>query len=169
VAGVGIAEVLRRAGDYVGALQGFDQALAADALRPGSAERLQARMGRALAWSATGKTQAALDELQTLEAQARGEIPALLPAVLANQAVVLRDSGAVPAAIAKAEQALALDQRNSSPFALAADLELLGKLYHLNGQNAQAQASLARALRIVLSTGQTRSVKRLQQLQQLYQ
>jgi tetratricopeptide (TPR) repeat protein len=169
VARAGLAEQQRRAGDNGVALQGFELALAADALRPESVERLQARMGRALVWNATGMAPAARDELQLLEAQARASSSALLPAVLANQAVVLRDSGDVPAAIAKAQEALELDRRLSSPFALAADLEMLGTLYRARGNNAEAQASFARALRIVQSTGQARSVKRLQQLQQLVQ
>jgi tetratricopeptide (TPR) repeat protein len=169
VARAAVADIQRRAGDYARALQGFDLALAADALRADSPERLQAGMGRALVWSATGNGPLAWAALQALEAQARARASALLPGVLANQASVLRDSGDLPAAIAKAEEALALDQHGASPFALAADLELLGTLYRASGRVAEAQASFARALRIVQTTGQERSVKRLQQLQQLSQ
>jgi tetratricopeptide (TPR) repeat protein len=168
VARAGVAEAQRRAADYTDALQNFDLALAPDALRQGSPERQQARMGRALVWNATGRA-AAMDELQALEAQVRAGNSGLLSAVLANQAVLLRDTGSVPTAIAKAEEALELDRRQSSPYALAADLELLGTLYHLSGQHAEALASVARALRIVHSTGQLRSAQRLQQLQHLYQ
>ena len=164
VARAGVAELQRRAGDYAAALQGFDWALAPDALRPNSPERLQARMGRALVWNATGMAPAARDELLALEAQARASGSTLLPAVLANQAVLLRDAGAVPAAIAKAEEALERDRRLSSPYALAADLELLGKLYLLSGKNAEARVNLERALRMVQATGQMRTVERLRQL-----
>jgi tetratricopeptide (TPR) repeat protein len=161
IARAGLADAARRSGDLAGALQEYELALVGDGLPPGSAERLQARMGRALVWSASGQIPAALGELQTLEAQARTASSPVLAALLANQAAVLRDSGDVPAAIAKAEEALVLDRRLSSPFALAADLELLGMLYRQGGQEQQARANLERALRMVQSTGQTRSVERL--------
>ena len=164
VARAGVAEVQRRSGALAAALQGFDLALAPDALRAGSPERMQAAMGRALVWSANGKTQAALAELQALEAQARVAASPLLASVLANQAAVLRDSADAAAAIAKAEEALDLDRRQSNPFAVAADLELLGKLYRASGRNADAQVSLERALRVVQATGQSVAVERLKQL-----
>jgi tetratricopeptide (TPR) repeat protein len=168
VARAGVAEAQRRRADYAAALQNFDLALAPDALRQGSPERLQARMGRALVWSATGMAPAARDEMQVLEVQARAGSSILLSAVLANQAVFLRDAGAVATAIAKAEEALELDRRLASPFALAADLELLGTLYYVSGKHAEAQASVARALRIVQASGQARSVTRLQHWQELH-
>jgi tetratricopeptide (TPR) repeat protein len=164
VARAGLADVARRAGDLPAAQQDYDRALVDDALPPGSAERLQTRMGRALVWHATGQTAQALAELQTLEAQARAAASPVLASVLANQAAVLRDRGDLRAATAKAEEALAWDQRLSSPFALAADLELLGTLYRQSSRSTEAQASLERALRIVQATGQTHSAERLQRL-----
>ena len=164
VARAGLADAARRTGDLAGALQDYELALVPDALAPGSDERLQARLGRALVWSASGQAQAALGELQALEAQARAAASPVLASVLANQAALLRDGGELAAATAKAEQALALDRRRASPFALAADLELLATLYRQSGRNAEAQASLERALRIVQATGQSRVVERLQRL-----
>jgi tetratricopeptide (TPR) repeat protein len=162
IARAGVADAARRSGDLAAAMQDYDRALLDDALPPGSAERMQARMGRALVWSATGKAQAALAELQALEAQARAAASPVLASVLANQAAVLRDSGDLRAATTKAEEALALDRLLSSPFALAADLELLGTLYQQSGKNGEARASWERALRIAHSTGQTRCAERLQ-------
>jgi tetratricopeptide (TPR) repeat protein len=164
VARAGLADAARRAGDLPGALQQYDLALGSDALAPGSAERLQVRMGRALVWSASGQAAAARGELQALEAAARAAASPVLASVLANQAALLRDGGELPAATAKAEEALALDRRQASPFALAADLELLATLYRQSGRNAEAQASLERALRIVQATGQSRAMERLQRL-----
>jgi tetratricopeptide (TPR) repeat protein len=164
VARAGLADAARRAGDLPAALQDYDRALVDDALQPGSVERLQARMGRALVWHASGQTAAARAELHALEAQARAATSPVLASVLANQAAVLRDSGDLRAATTQAEEALAWDQRWSSPYALAADLELLGTLYRQGGRSAEAQTSLERALRIVQTTGQTHSAERLQRL-----
>lgn len=164
VARAGIADVQRHSGELDAALQGFELALAPDALRPGSPERMQATMGHALVWSAMGKTQAALDALKVLEAQARTVASPLLSSVLANQAAVFRASGDMASAIAKGEEALELDRRQSNLFALAADLELLGKLYRVSGRSFEAQISLERALLIVQVTGQDVAVDRLKQL-----
>ncbi|NVO05371.1 MAG: hypothetical protein HXX19_05240 [Rhodoferax sp.] len=164
VAAAGMAELQRRAGNYAMALQGLEQALAPAALRAESTERLQARLGRALVWNAMGQSAAARDALQALESEARASHGTLLPAVLAGQAVVLRDSGAVAEAIDKTQEALEWDRHFSNPFALAADLELLGKLYLVSGRNTESRVNLERALRIVQTTGQTRAVERLRQL-----
>jgi tetratricopeptide (TPR) repeat protein len=164
VARAGLADAARRTGDLPAALQHYQRALAADVLQPDSAEYLQARMGRALVWHASGQAQAALDELQTLEAQARALASPVLASVLANQAAVLRDRGEVRVATTKAEEALQRDRQGSSPFALAADLELLGTLYRDRGKTAEARDSLERALRMVQATGQARAVERLQRL-----
>lgn len=164
VARAGIADVQRHSGELDAALQGFELALAPDALRPGSPERMQATMGHALVWSAMGKTQAALDALKVLEAQARTVASPLLSSVLANQAAVFRASGDMASDIAKGEEALELDRRQSNLFALAADLELLGKLYRVSGRSFEAQISLERALLIVQVTGQDVAVDRLKQL-----
>lgn len=162
VAQAGLAEVARRAGQWEAALQAYGAALAPAALRPHSTEHLQARMGRALVWQAQGQTAAALQELSALLAQARASASPLLPAVLANQAALLRDRGDVPAALAAAEEALALDRQAANLYGLAADLELLGGLYRLGQRNAQAQASWERALHIVQRTGQNEAAARLQ-------
>jgi len=166
VAWAGIADVQRRSGELTGALQSFEKALQPQALREGSTERMQARMGQALVWHAQGRSAAAREAFQGLEEQIRTAHPSLLSGVLANQAVVLRDAGEVAAAVAKAEEALALDRRAASPTALAADLELLGRLYLAAQRPADAKASWERAQRIVQTTGQAKAGKRLAALLQ---
>jgi tetratricopeptide (TPR) repeat protein len=163
VAWAGLADTMRRAGDREGALQLYSLALAPQALRADSAERLQARMGLALVWHAQGDTPAALDALGTLEAQARAASSPLLPGVLVNQAVVLRYKGDVHTALAKAQEALALDRLQANPAVLAKDLELLGGLYAANQSAALARDSWERALRIAQATGQSKLQARLKQ------
>lgn len=164
VALAGMANAQRRLGDYGAALQSYSQALASTALRDGSVERLQARMGQALLWQAQGHTQAAHDALQAIETQARASASPVLSGVLANQATLLRDRGDLSAAIAKGQEALALDRVASNPMALAADLELLGRLYTAAQQSVEARTHLERALRIVQTTGQTQAATRLSAL-----
>jgi tetratricopeptide (TPR) repeat protein len=163
VAWAGLADSMRRTGDNDGASQHYALALAPQALRADSAERLQARMGLALVWHAKGDTLAALDALGALEAQARAASSPLLPGVLVNQAVVLRDKGDARSALAKAQEALALDRRQANPAVLAKDLELLGGLYAANQSAALARDSWERALRIAQATGQAKLQVRLKQ------
>ena len=161
VAWAGLADAMRRSGDNEGALQHYALALAPQTLRADSAERLQARMGLALVWHAKGDTPAALDALGALESQARAGSSPLLPGVLVNQAAVLRDTGDARSAIAKAEEALAMDRRQANPAVLAKDLELLGNLYQANQSAVQARDSWERALRIAQATGQAKLQSRL--------
>ena len=60
------------------------------------------------------------------------------------------------------EEALALDRAAANPYALAADLELLGRLYAASGRGTEARSSWERALRIVQTTGQVGAAARLQ-------
>jgi tetratricopeptide (TPR) repeat protein len=172
VARAGMADALRRSGDNTAALQAYEIALSPPALRAGSVEHVQARMGRALVRNAQGQVAAASAELQELEAlvrsgQSAGQgsaLPGVLSSVLANQATLLSASGQTGPAIAKAEEALARDRGAAQPFALAQDLELLARLYRQAGKPAEARANAERALRVVQATGQSRAITRLQQL-----
>jgi tetratricopeptide (TPR) repeat protein len=163
IAHAGMADALRHASDSDAALQHYTQALAPQGLRSDSTERLQARMGLALVWHAKGQTAAALDALGALESQLRASPNALLPGVLVNQAAVLQGTGEQAAALAKAQEALALDRRQANPAVLALDLELLGNLYQANQNTPQAKDSWARAQRIAQVTGQGKLLVRVQQ------
>ena len=168
VARAGVADAQRRMGDLAAAAQSYGLALQPTALPAGSVEQLQARMGQALVWHAQGERSAARDALQALETQARASASPVLAGVLANQASLLRDQADIPAAIAKAQEALALDRLASNPMALAADLELLGQLQLAAQAPAEAQDSWERALRIVQTTGQGKAAQRLQQRLQAF-
>lgn len=171
VARAGMADALRRSGDNAAALQAYDTALLPQGLRAGSVEHVQARMGRALVWSAQGQAATASTELLELEGLARagliagqgGALSGALSSVLANQAALLAASGQTGPAIAKAEEALARDRNAAQPFALAQDLELLARLYLQDGKPADARANAERALRVVQATGLRRANTRLQQ------
>ena len=161
VALAGKADALRRSGDGDAALQTYARALESAALREGSTERQQALMGQALVWHAQGQRTAAWDALAQLEGETRSSASPVLAGVLANQAVLLRDQGQPVAALAKAQEALALDRGASNPMAIAADLELLGRLHMAVQQPDHARSHWERALRIVQDTGQTKAAQRL--------
>lgn len=164
VALAGQADALRRSGNPAAALPTYARALQPNSLRADSAERLQALIGQALVWHTQGQHTAAWDALTQLERQARNSASPVLAAVLANQAAMLRDQGLTDAALAKAQEALALDRAASNPMALAADLELLGSVHAAAKQTALARSHWERALRIVQDTGQSKAAQRLRRL-----
>jgi tetratricopeptide (TPR) repeat protein len=164
IARAGLADALRRAGDLDGALLQYTLALAPESLRADSVERLQARIGWALVRHAKGETSVALELLDALELQARASTSPVLPAVLVNQAVVLRDQGALQRAFDKVQEALLLDRRQANPALLAKDLELLGGIQQARQDGAAAKDSWERALRIAQATGQVKLGARMKQV-----